>query len=452
MRRHRTRDLVSRGVLLAVLFLFSDFAIGRTYYVSATQGNDTNDGSAASPWQTIARVNREAFQPGDSVLFQRGDQWRETLRPASSGSDLAPLTFGAYGRGPRPVIAGSDLIRESAWQSGTRGLYFLAGLASKPASVWQAGKRLKEVASERLLSPGSKWCWAAGLLYVRSDREPPTDTEVQVRDANIDNKEQSHVVYQELSLRHAREGLRLYTWSAAVRDVTLQDSWIETEPSQDHGTMSAGVYASVHSGRISGVTIRRNTFIPYPAGLRHWGVYFVQGVSDFRIEDNSFGPAGEDAICVWHSSRGVIARNRGGGNGENTIDVKDSHDIRVAENLAENDLEYNIVIHGVDRGSPTEHISVVGNRCVGGGRGGHLTAGIALLFVRRVRVEDNRIEDPYREGIFVRDADGFSANEISENVILLPAGNRKTDHSHSPSRCLGHASLGKLAGCPPLRR
>src|SRR5579864_4364622 len=62
-------------------------AFATAYYVSSSTGSDTNGGtSAASPWQTIAHVNAQTFQPGDSVLFKRGDVWNESLAPASSGA------------------------------------------------------------------------------------------------------------------------------------------------------------------------------------------------------------------------------------------------------------------------------------------------------------------------------------------------------------------------------
>ena len=408
--------------LLVIIASAPGISAGTTYYVSSTGGNDANEGRAkASPWRTIARVNRQALSPGDFVLFRRGDLWRETLRPVSSGSDLAPITFGAYGRGAQPVIAGSDLVPPSSWKREKAGPHLLSGLA-KPASVWRAGNRLPEVPGNLCLREKSGWCWLASQLYLWSDSGPPSDIEVQVRDVNIDNNEQSHIVYQDLALQHARQGLRLYAWSATVHDVTLENSSVTTEPSLDHGSVSAGVYASVHTGRFSGITIRNNNFVPYPDGLRHWGVYFVKGVSDFRIEQNAFGPAGEDAICIWHSSSGVIKRNQGGQNGENTIDVKDSHDIQILENLAEDDSEYNVVLHSVDQTDLTYNLTLERNHCVRGGRGGHLTAGIALLFVRNVRVKGNIVEYPFREGIFVHDAGSHSQNQILGNVIRLSAG------------------------------
>jgi hypothetical protein len=237
------------------------------------------------------------------------------------------------------------------------------------------------------------------------------------RDCNINNHEQSHVVYDSLDLREAREGLRLFAWSGDVKDITLKNSVIQSEQSQPHGAMSAGVYASVATGRLSEITIENNTFVPFPGGLEHWGIYFVKGVSGFTIAGNRFSPAGEDAITIWHSQSGVIARNHGGGNGENSIDVKDSHDIVIRENRSEGDGEYNIVVHGVDSESDTFHITVEHNFCLRGGQAEVLTSGIAILFARDVRVVDNWVENARGAGIFENDRGEASGNEIARNQL-----------------------------------
>lgn len=83
-----------------------------TYYVDSTNGNDSNPGTSySSPWKTIAKVNASTFVPGDSVLFKRGEVWRERLRVPSSGSSVNPITFGAYGTGNKPLISGADIIK-----------------------------------------------------------------------------------------------------------------------------------------------------------------------------------------------------------------------------------------------------------------------------------------------------------------------------------------------------
>jgi len=72
-----------------------------TYYVS-TNGSDNYPGTLSAPWKTVAKVNSSIFLPGDSILFRRGDIWREKLVISSSGTINRLITFGAYGNGDKP--------------------------------------------------------------------------------------------------------------------------------------------------------------------------------------------------------------------------------------------------------------------------------------------------------------------------------------------------------------
>lgn len=76
------------------------------YYVDPSSGLDTNSGSEATPWKTLARVNSAKLMPGDSVFFKRGGVWPETLRPPTSGIIGNPIIFDAYGSGELPTITG----------------------------------------------------------------------------------------------------------------------------------------------------------------------------------------------------------------------------------------------------------------------------------------------------------------------------------------------------------
>ena len=74
----------------------TSLACAATYYVDATTGDDSKDGlSPGTAWKTIAKVNVSAFLPGDQILLKRGEVWRESLVPPSSG------TAGNTGCGPR---------------------------------------------------------------------------------------------------------------------------------------------------------------------------------------------------------------------------------------------------------------------------------------------------------------------------------------------------------------
>jgi parallel beta-helix repeat protein len=90
-----------------IVLLFSLYSAcwAANYYVDVTNGNDSNNGlSETTAWKTIAKVNASKFNPGDQILFKRGNVWREQLTIPSSGAAGQPVIFGAYGSGDKPVI------------------------------------------------------------------------------------------------------------------------------------------------------------------------------------------------------------------------------------------------------------------------------------------------------------------------------------------------------------
>jgi len=84
--------------LLITLLLSTTYLFATNYYVDADDGNDSNTGtSPLNAWRTISKVNNSSFQPGDSVLFQRGDIWNATLSPINGGTKSNPIIFSAFG-------------------------------------------------------------------------------------------------------------------------------------------------------------------------------------------------------------------------------------------------------------------------------------------------------------------------------------------------------------------
>lgn len=80
---------------------------GQTFFVSAASGDDRSDGlSPQAAWRTLTKVNAAPLRPGDRVLFKRGEVWRGQLIP-QSGREGAPITYGAYGEGNKPLLLGS---------------------------------------------------------------------------------------------------------------------------------------------------------------------------------------------------------------------------------------------------------------------------------------------------------------------------------------------------------
>ena len=91
-------------------------AMPRTYYVDAARGDDARDGLfPATAWRSLSRVNTAALRPGDTVRFRRGQAWRGQLVP-QSGDATAPVTYAAYGDGPKPTLQASvPMNSPDAW-------------------------------------------------------------------------------------------------------------------------------------------------------------------------------------------------------------------------------------------------------------------------------------------------------------------------------------------------
>ena len=165
--------------LLIALFALSVCVVcpvrAATYYVDANLGNDANSGtSRAAAWKSINKLNQEKFRPGDSILFRRGQVWREQFNLQSSGDEQRPIIVDAFGDGAPPEISGADLVPEASWTEcqSCSGKVWQASVATQPNVVLVDGsKASKGAAAGDLKSPGD-WYWAAGTLFVYAQGNP----------------------------------------------------------------------------------------------------------------------------------------------------------------------------------------------------------------------------------------------------------------------------------------
>ena len=86
-----------------------------SYYFSSVSGNDAAAGTSASaPWKSVDKLKTllPSLQPGDKVYLERGSSWYEVELQLinKSGSASNPITFLAYGSGPRPILSGGVVI------------------------------------------------------------------------------------------------------------------------------------------------------------------------------------------------------------------------------------------------------------------------------------------------------------------------------------------------------
>lgn len=85
-----------------------------TYYISSAGNNANNGMTINSSWRTVAAANSVVFQPGDTLLFRRGDTFTGIgLVIQQSGTNSQPITIGSYGTGSLPILdgGGTDTTR-----------------------------------------------------------------------------------------------------------------------------------------------------------------------------------------------------------------------------------------------------------------------------------------------------------------------------------------------------
>lgn len=181
-----------------------------TYHVDASAGDDANPGTAAAAaWRTVDRVNRARLAPGDSVLFRRGCVWRGQLVPGS-GAPGAPLRYGAYGAGPRPLLLGSEARdRAEDWTEESPGIW-----VTRPGELkldvgnllFDGGARVgvKRWKPEDLRAPYDYWYGAATGQVKLAMRQNPAHVhrsiELAIKRHVVNQTGRSHVVYESLAV------------------------------------------------------------------------------------------------------------------------------------------------------------------------------------------------------------------------------------------------------------
>jgi hypothetical protein len=163
--------------LIFVALPFSGHA-ATTYYVDASCGGDTLAGtSAVTAWQTLGRVSNPGsytppvtYQAGDTVLFKRGEIWRDQ---GYVGGVFNNITFGAYGTGPKPVISGAQTI--TGWTP-AGGNVWQVNMAYGPVAMTFNGTMV--IYSDNSPPTAGQWSYDGtnGIVYLNSAVDPNSNT------------------------------------------------------------------------------------------------------------------------------------------------------------------------------------------------------------------------------------------------------------------------------------
>lgn len=307
-------------VILLTFFSVSHLSAA-TYYVSSSVGSDSNSGTSPSyPWKSLFKVNSSSLKPGDSILFKKGDTWRETLTVPSPGSAGNPITFGAYGTGNPPIVSGATA--GSSWDQtaivgtplppNTWRCYY----ASAPTVVWfQEGSTIKQGKKRTVLNDvNAKYDWyydAQGYLVVYSATNPGLAfgaVEGATRDKAITASAKNYITVTGLDLRYTKSyGIQNRNGSNWIIDGNvvhhigaIGQAW----PSE-----GIGIEAGMGSGSALSNTVSNNTI--YETGRHGVDLIGTSGgaCSDNIVEKNIIYNSYHTGIDLNNGGAGTNSRN-----------------------------------------------------------------------------------------------------------------------------------------------
>ena len=255
------------------------------YYVDYDGVSDANNGlSVSTAWKTTGKVNNSRFLPGDSVLFKRGQVWKDNLIVPSSGNAAAPITFGAYGDGNKPLISGELLPHPER-------------------TVAVSGKSYVTLEDLNIAYNNCTWC---GVLEARNS------SHLNIRNCDIHDAATYFVLYF------------LETTDSVIENCHI------------YGNRGADTYGGVVSlANSHRNVIRSSTIHDTAASLAD--VVTLSNASDNVVESNTiYGPA-ENGVYVRPGSRNTIRYNY--------IHHINGIGIQLRDNARDNLVYYNILLH-----------------------------------------------------------------------------------------------------------
>jgi len=220
------------GGCQAVVLLISLAGVSmaaQTFYVDATRGRDDRDGlSPETAWRSLKKVNEAPLGPGDRVLFRRGETWRGQLVPRS-GDATAPITYSAYGEGPKPALLGSVAMnRPEDWHHEGGSIWATAAQVSPDVGniIFDHGKAtgFKKWSQKDLVEDGDFFYdGKARRVKLRSKASPATlhkSIELALKRHIIDQGGKGYIVYDGLALRYgAAHGIG----GGGTRNITVRN-------------------------------------------------------------------------------------------------------------------------------------------------------------------------------------------------------------------------------------
>jgi parallel beta-helix repeat protein len=375
------------ALLLPVFLAASRSAPAATYYV-ATQGNDLNPGTAASPWRTIQKA-AGALLPGDTVLIRQGT-YQETVAPARSGAGGNSIVYRNY-EGEEVVIDGQNRTHANCVLVNGKAYLQFIGLTLTGAS----GAALDILGASHDITLDGLKC-RNSRFGIRAKGELSPITSVTVRNCDI--------------TANSKYGIFFYK---KVYDSTIGPN--------NH------IYSNGGEDQSYGIEISTD----YP------GVQ-ADGARNIVMHDNEVDHNDVQGIQTWNSVGVLIAHNYFHHHGATGIQIENgSANIIVQDNVS----EYNAQTWEYETGAwidDTHNAVVSGNTFRGNKIGLMVTSSTRVILRNNVIVDNNRgVPNLYN-------AMGVNVNMTSYDVAVV----HNTLHGNgAPESSKGGISMGSK---PPV--
>lgn len=383
---------------VTVLFLFPIVVCAGTYHV-APDGNDNNDGSFASPWQTIDRgVNGpdwNGLSAGDSLFIRDGDYHEPFIGMGNwisvSGSAAAPVVITAY-NGEAPVIYGGFYIKEQSYIHISH--LTIIGPHDFPAHWVDMPDMVIDDPSVGWIDPSENWSTREGkvwqkfatfmALYDQMENIDWTEgisinnsSYITVENCTISrhtigigmNNDSDQLIVEHNTVHHCRDGI--WSWRDGGYTHSVSNSAIRYNHVSQH--LDGGITAKYNAYN---VVIEYNT--SEYNGRQHYGIQ-ADGSSDCTIRYNTGTGAGYYSETMeYPGSSGINVHTAGSGNvvdgnwisGQRDSTLYDGNGVIVDYTPDGVRIQNNVVYRNMGSGITSTHSGnnvIVNNTCVENG-------------------------------------------------------------------------------------
>ena len=308
---------IARCLFFLTFIITSQTFAQNVYYVDAINGNDQNDGlSETRAWKTISKVNDSSFNPGDSILFKRGETWNERLNPTDNtdGASGSPITFGAYGSGDLPLI---DLVSDipnwtfSGEWSNVAGDIWSISLSTDPKRIFLDGTEYIRAASSGTVDATNRWYHSSSTLYVYAESNPTFYYSSMQRGRGVEwygiyLDGNDYITIEDIEIRGGGVGIYI-----GKSDYVIVDNCTIGLYTAHHGIEVRGLESSPYTpsvnGEIKNCTVKSGyNSSGYSSnvnrGFRGDGIVLHGSVQYFKIHDCEVANWGHSLISICNSS------------------------------------------------------------------------------------------------------------------------------------------------------